>query len=407
MSAPAINQDFTDVSSGKLAQAFYIFILAFIQFSFITDYLVLLPLGPELIKTFQINPNHYSYLISGYTMSAAISGFFSSFIVDKIERKKALLVCFSLFSVGAILCAYSVNFYMLLFARIYTGAFGGVLGSLIIIYLGDLLPVKLLGRATGTVMIANSLGSVVAVPGSIFLVQTFGWKFPFWILFIMNLLVLLLATVFLPQLKKDFKSNTKDTKKVFAAITNPKYFWPLVFMSMLAFAGGATILPFLSTFVVTNLGFTTENLSMVFFFGGLASMVMGPLAGMMIDRFGKQNVFLLLNFFSIIPLILLTIYPLEDSVTVALMVTTMFFCFSTARHVSGMTLINSLFPKEIRGRFISMNGSIQLMAGSIATIVSGNILYTEDNLLMNFDIIGIIGISATIICIFTAFIIEE
>lgn len=408
MSTSTVVQPLAGINVRKAQAILYLSILFLIQFSFITDFLLLFPLGPDLIKTFDIHPGQFSYLISGYTMSAAISGFFSSFILDKFERKKALVTCFAMFSIGSLLCILSNNFYMLVFGRIFTGAFGGVLSSLIIIYLGDMLSGNKLGRATSMVLMANAFGSIIAVPGSLYLAHHFIWKWqtPFIVLFILNVFVFALAFFILPKLPNNVKENKKESLKVFLTISNIKYIWPVIFMSLLTLAGGSTILPFLSTFVVTNLSFTRDDLSFLFFLGGSSSVVFGFVSGTLIDKYGKQNMFLLFNFFSIIPLILLTIYPL-DTKEIALIITSLFFGLSTARHVSGMTLINSLFPKEKRGRYISINNSIQLMAGSVATVIAGSLLYTEEHVLMNFDLLGIMGICATIICIFTAFVIEE
>lgn len=406
MSSSPVVSVISPFSTSKMYGVLHISILALIQFSFITDFLILFPLGPDLIKTFNIEPGSFSYLISGYTMSAALSGFFSSFFLDRFDRKRALITCFAFFGIGSLFCILSSSFYMLVFARIFTGAFGGVLSSLVIIYLGDLLPSEKLGRATSMVLMANAFGSILAVPGTLYVTKEFGWQFPFIFLFCLNVLVFVIAALVLPRIHSNVVKNKRESLSVFLTITNTKYIWPIVFMSLLTFAGGSTILPFLSTFVVTNLKFTTDDLSFLFFLGGLSSMVIGSLSGGLIDRYGKQNMFLLFNFFSIIPLILLTIYPLNNK-EVALMVISLFFGLSSARHVSGMALINSLFSRDKRGKFISMNNSIQLMAGSFATVIAGSLLYSEEHTLMNFDLLGIIGICATVVCIFTAFIIEE
>jgi predicted MFS family arabinose efflux permease len=176
-------------------------------------------------------------------------------------------------------------------------------------------------------------------------------------------------------------------------------------MTFLTLAGGATILPFISTFVSKNYAFGTDDLAMMFFYGGLSALVINFVIGSLIDKFGKQNVFLLLNFISMIPLILLTTFPFPDKIQI-LIVTTSFFCFSTAKTVSGLSLVNSIYPSEHRGRFVTITNSIQLLTGSAATILCGTLLYTENNVIMNFDLLGVIGICATIISIFAAFVVE-
>ncbi len=58
---------------------------------------------------------------------------------------------------------------MLLAARVVTGAFGGVLGGIAMAIIGDVFPDERRGRATGILMSAFSLASVLGVPFGLFL----------------------------------------------------------------------------------------------------------------------------------------------------------------------------------------------------------------------------------------------
>jgi predicted MFS family arabinose efflux permease len=409
MSSQIVINDFAtqDESSTTLKDIALIFLLACIQFTFVIDYIIILPLGPEIMKSFQIRPDEYGLIISVYTLTAAIAGFFSSFIIDRFDRKQSLLFCLFYFLTGSILCFMANTYYFFMLARMFTGAFGGVMSSLVMVYLGEKFSLKKLGVATSFVMIANGMATIVGVPAAVYFSNNYGWKFPFMVLITIIFLVLIITYFFLPKVKRPtttVRSNVSG--KLRSVILSPNFIWPVIFMSLLTFAGGSTILPFLSAFVSTNFYFSTEEIALMFFYGGLAALFVNPIVGFLIDKFGKQNVFLLLNFISIIPLLLLTTFPFTAK-NATLLVTTLFFCLSTARQMSGITLVNSLFPNEYRGRFITINSSIQLLAGSAATAISGKIIYTEDNMLLNFDVLGVIGICATIICIFAAFILEE
>lgn len=390
-------------------EIFFLLVLALMQFTFIVDYILMMPLAPNLLADLSISPKQFGYLISVYTCSAATSGFFASFFIDRFERKKALLVSYIGFSAGPILATFSYNFDTLLLARVFSGAFGGILTALVITMIGDALSNAKIGRGTSMVLSANAVASVLGVPAALFLVHFGSWKTPFYVLFPITLSITLAAFFVLPSLKNHLSfggTRNMSTKKLIAFINNPNFIWPLIFMSMLTLAGGFTILPFLSAYLSHNYSFTAPDFSVLFFLGGLASLLTAPLSGLLSDRFGKQNVFLWLNFVSIIPIMILTVFPLGEKATV-LTITTLFFMFSTGRHVSGMALINSKFDEKIRGRFISLNSSIQLFTGSLGTILAGYLLYEENDLIHNFDLIGIIAIAATIICIFTAFILDE
>lgn len=383
-----------------------IVLLAFLQFIFLLDYIIMMPLGPHIILSLNIAPSGFSYLLSGYLVSAAVSGFIASFLIDKFERKRALLFCFIGFSIGPLFCALSFNFTTLLLARIYTGAFGGIFSAMIMTVLGDSVPIEKMGRATSFVLAANAIAAILGVPAALFITSHYGWQMPFYLVFFMAIFIGIMIVIVMPEMSKHLASGRIKSKKILIIITHPDFKWPLIFMGLLTLAGGFTILPFLSTFMVTNYSFRGEDLSLLFFMGGLGSFVASPIVGTLSDKFGKQNMFLMLNFISIIPILLLTVYPLSTKVMV-LVVTTLFFMFSTARHVSGMALVNSRIDKQMRGKFISLNSSIQLMAGSIGSILAGYILTTEEGLLVNFDIIGVIAMCATIICIFAAFMLED
>ncbi|MCU0429095.1 MAG: MFS transporter [Cytophagaceae bacterium] len=401
----SISQDTMAQERWTSREVMFLSILAVMQFTFIVDYILMMPLGSHLMASLSIGPQEFSYLISTYTISAAISGLLASFFIDRFERKRSILICYLGFSLGPIITITAENYNTLLLARVFSGAFGGVLTSIIMTIIGDAVSRSKIGRATSFVLSANAVASIVGVPLAIFLVSYGSWKTPFMVLLPLELLMLLVGLMVLPKLSKHLEFNS-SSKRVWSTVINAKFIWPLVFMSLLTFAGGFTILPFLPTFVTFNYNFIQQEISYLFFLGGLSSFITAPMAGLMSDKFGRQNVFLWLNFLSIIPIILLTIFPLENKVLV-IVVSAMFFMFSTGRHVSGMALINERFNENIRGRFISLNSSFQLFTGSLGTICAGYLIYHEEGMLYNFDLIGIIAICATIVCIFTAFIIDE
>lgn len=49
--------------------------LAAINFTHIVDFMILMPLGPQLMRIFTISPQEFGLLVSSYTFSAGISSF--------------------------------------------------------------------------------------------------------------------------------------------------------------------------------------------------------------------------------------------------------------------------------------------------------------------------------------------
>jgi predicted MFS family arabinose efflux permease len=151
--------------------------LAGIQFAHILDFMIMMPLGPILMREFGVGTREFGLLVSSYTFSAACTGLLAATFVDRFERKRLLLAMFALFAVATLACGLAQGYWTLLIARGTAGAFGGVLGSMVQTMVGDLIPFERRGRASGTVMSAFSLSTVAGVPLSLYLANQFGWRF--------------------------------------------------------------------------------------------------------------------------------------------------------------------------------------------------------------------------------------
>jgi len=111
-------------------QKFAIFILAITQFTVILDFMVMSPLGDILMKSLTIKPSHFGIAVSAYAFSAGVSGLLTAGFADKFDRKKLLLFFYIGFIVGTVLCGVVQSYELLVVARIITGLFGGVIGSI-------------------------------------------------------------------------------------------------------------------------------------------------------------------------------------------------------------------------------------------------------------------------------------
>ena len=113
----------------KKPQKIILFLLATLNFTHILDFMVMMPLGVFLMPFFKISPLQFSFIVSAYTISAGVSGFLAAFFVDNFDRKKILLSAYILFLIGTIACGVAPTFYLLLFARVFAGIFGGLIGA--------------------------------------------------------------------------------------------------------------------------------------------------------------------------------------------------------------------------------------------------------------------------------------
>ena len=109
--------------SSKISERYILLTLAAIQFTNILDFIIMMPLGPQLMRIFSISTQEFGFAVSAYTFSAGISGFLAAFFLDRFDRKKSLLSLYLGFTVGTFLCSVAPTYWFLLSARVITGFF--------------------------------------------------------------------------------------------------------------------------------------------------------------------------------------------------------------------------------------------------------------------------------------------
>ena len=112
-------------------QKFVVALLAFLQFTVILDFMIMSPLGAIIMPTLKIEPSQFGLLVSVYAFSAGTAGLLASGFTDRFDRKKLLLFFYAGFVAGTFLCAIATSYHFLLVARMVTGLFGGVIGSIV------------------------------------------------------------------------------------------------------------------------------------------------------------------------------------------------------------------------------------------------------------------------------------
>ena len=119
-------------------------ILGFLQFTVILDFMIISPLGAIVMPSLHISPRQFGLAVSSYAFSAGVSGFLAAGFADRFDRKRLLLFFYFGFMLGTLLCALATTYPLLLLARIVTGLFGGVIGSVVFAIATDLFQI---GRA--------------------------------------------------------------------------------------------------------------------------------------------------------------------------------------------------------------------------------------------------------------------
>src|SRR5882762_9338059 len=162
-------------------QKFAVFILAITQFTVILDFMVMSPLGDILMKSLNLKPSAFGIAVSAYAFSAGISGLLTAGFADKFDRKKLLLFFYLGFIAGTVFCGLAQSYAVLVAARIITGLFGGVIGSISMAIITDLFVLQQRGRVMGFTSMGFGASQVLGVPIGIYLAYHLGWEMPFFL----------------------------------------------------------------------------------------------------------------------------------------------------------------------------------------------------------------------------------
>lgn len=366
-----------------------VFIILAIQFTHIVDFVVLMPLGPKLMRDFHANTQEFGFLVSAYTFSAAISGLLSSFFLDRFRRKRALIGLYLGFGISTLLCAVAGDYWSFLFSRILAGAFGGTLTALGLSIIGDYIPIERRGRATGLVMSAFSLASVIGVPTGLWLAELMHWQAPFFLLAITCIPVIIIAWQVLPPMDSHLTKGvqTKSLPRIKEVLQKPESRLAFLLMMIMMLAG-FSVIPFISPYLVSNCGVREDQLFLVYLIGGLFTFGAAIFSGRLTDKFGAFKVFSWFTPLSVIPIILVTsisVIPLPW----ILVITTLFMALLSARLIPIVSIITQTVEPRLRGTFMSLLSTIQQSASGAAAWVAGAIVHeTTNGKLENFNRVG-------------------
>lgn len=379
-------------------QKFVIAVLAFLQFTIILDFMILSPLGAIIMPALKISPTQFGLVVSVYAFSAGASGLLAGGFADKYDRKKLLLFFYVGFLIGTLLCALARSFEFLLFARMITGLFGGVIGSIVFAITTDLFPLARRGHVMGVIQTAFASSQVLGIPIGLFIANHLDWHWTFLMIVIVGIAAGILIAIFLRPISEHLKLQTprKAFSHLIDTITNKRYLHAFATVALLA-TGGFMLMPFGSAFSVNNLGISLDQLPLVYMCTGIISMVTGPFVGKLADRYGKFPAFIAGSTLTIVMVAIYTRLGLTPVVTLIIVSAVMFIGIQ-ARMISSQALMSAIPEPANRGSFMSVSSSVQQVSGGIASILAGFIVLEDPSgKLLRFDLLGDVVIAATIV----------
>ncbi|AKU94801.1 hypothetical protein AKJ09_01465 [Labilithrix luteola] len=358
-------------------QKFVVALLAFLQFTVVLDFMILSPLGAMLLQQLDIKPPQFGLVVSAYAFSAGSSGLLAAGFADRFDRRRFLLFFYAGFVIGTLLCGIAPTYEFLLAARIITGLFGGVIGSISFAIIADLFPLSMRGRVMGLVQTAFAASQILGIPIGLYLATHFGWHAPFLMIVGVSLLagvaIVLKLQPVTGHLEVAKKHGRNPLEHLARTATNPRYVAGFASTMLLA-TGGFMLMPFGSTFLVQNLGIPLEKLPAIYMVTGLSSIVAGPILGRLSDSVGKYRMFF---FGTVLTGTMVFWYTnlVKASLVAVIVLNVVMFIGISARMVSSFALTSALPELADRGAFMSVNSSLQQLSGGVAAWFAGVIVH--------------------------------
>ena len=377
---------------GKKKEHFFLFSLAGIQFTHILDFMIMMPLGPEFIRELNINTHEFGLLLSSYTFAAAIAGVFATYFVDRFERRVLLLSLYACFIVATLVCGLAPDYHSLFIARAFAGAFGGILGSLVQTIIADSIPFERRGKALGTVMSAFSVSTVAGVPLSLFLannIPSLGWRAPFIFIALVSSLILYLGYRNIPKISGHLGHTHEGSRlsQIWNIFVAHQHLRAFIFMALIMLTG-FSVIPYIALYLTSNVGIDNSYISLIYLCGGIATLMSSRIIGHMADRYGKVKVFRVLAVISLVPL-LVTTNLMPVPLWLVLINSTAFFVLVSGRMIPAMAIVSQVVEAKIRGTFMSLVGSVQMLASGLASVAAGVVVTIgADGKMDHYNLVG-------------------
>jgi predicted MFS family arabinose efflux permease len=381
-------------------ESYLLLTLAGIQFSHILDFMIMMPLGPILIKAFDIGTHEFGLLVASYSFSAAVSGLLAATFIDRFERKRLMLTIFALFGLATLACGLAPSYITLLIARGLAGTFGGVMGAMVQTIVGDVIPFARRAKAGGVVSTAFSISTVAGVPLSLWLANHFQWRAPFILIAALTVLFIVVAARILPELRHHIidKKRAHPFSAMFEVLRDPNHQRALMFSGLLILSG-FMVIPYITVYAVGNVGITQQQIPLIYLAGGMATLVTARLIGHWADLKGKIRIYRLIGMGALVPLFVVT-HIGASPLWLWLVSTTAFFVLVSGRMIPAMAIITSAAQPKLRGTFMSLNATVQSFAMGLATTLAGFII-TQDNAgqIVDYGLVGYVAIAGNVLAI--------
>ena len=367
----------------NISEPIIVFILFLVQFIDVLDFMVVMPLGPDLATNLNIAEHKLGWIAGSYTFAAAVTGILGSTFIDKFERRKVLIFTVFGLVIANLFSANAWNIESLITSRLIAGAFGGPATSICFAIIADLFEENRRGSIMGKVMSGFSLAAIFGVPIGLEMATKFGWYASFYLVASLGIITIILIKIFMPKVTIHLDS-VKTHKVTYLSLFNkPKYLLTFI-AACLGSMASFMIIPYISPFVQMNMNYPRADVWIIYSVGGIGSFFAMNIAGKFVDKTTSALTTMLANIFILFSLILCFIFMVPSIHVVILCAP--FMIGMAIRNVSNYTLFSKIPSLNDRAGFMSIISCVQHLASSLGAIATSLIVIENNEKLQYMDI---------------------
>lgn len=250
-------------------------------FGIITTEFGVIGILPQLAKAFNISIDSAGWLLSGFALTIALTGPFTTLLTAKVNRKLMMCLVLALFVVSNLLSAFAPNFTVLMIARILPAFLHPVFWAVATVAAAKQVPPKEAPKAVSIVMGGLSIATVLGVPITTYVADLFNWQAAFYLSGIINLIAFAALALFVPSMPVKEDTSSGEQLKV---VLKRGQLWVNLFATLIMIAGMFSSYSYLAEFLgkVTRMNGGAISLMLLLF--GTAGIAGNWLTGIALSK---------------------------------------------------------------------------------------------------------------------------
>lgn len=249
-------------------------------FGIITTEFGVIGILPMVAKEFHISIDTAGWLLSGFALTIALTGPFTTLFTAHINRRTMMSLVLLLFFLSNIMSGLSPDFTTLMIARIFPALLHPVFWSVATVAAAKQVAPKDAPKAVAVVLAGLSTATVLGVPLTTYVAGLLNWRYSFIVSGIINLVAFIALATLVPSMPVKERASIKGQLVVF----QNKQLWIALFSMLIMAAGMFATYGFLAEYLGKISHMNDAEISLMLLLFGGAGIAGNWVAGIALSR---------------------------------------------------------------------------------------------------------------------------